>query len=102
MPATGLLVGRFDGTVTNVLYASVVSGAGDLDGDGLAEVMVGAPMNLGTLGSAFVHALDPYLHADRDTLSRLSDATRRLWPPFKQRVIADGKASSYRVWAVQI
>jgi len=58
--ATGAQLWRFDGQATGDQLGSSVSGAGDLDGDGFADLIVGAPgtdpNGLSDAGSAFIFA----------------------------------------------
>ncbi len=58
--ATGSLIRRYDGDWPQSLFGHAVAGAGDLDGDGRAEQMVGALTALGpggriSAGAAFVY-----------------------------------------------
>ena len=57
--ATGAVIWRFDGSATQDLMGQSVAGAGDVNGDGLGDLIVGAmPMFSGGIllaGSAFVY-----------------------------------------------
>lgn len=58
---TGALICKIDGSAENAEFGWSVSGAGDLDGDGRAEIVVGAwradPNGILDAGSAFVYSL---------------------------------------------
>ena len=71
--ATGLLLHRFDGQAANEQLGHSVSAAGDIDGDGLGDVIVGAlgasPGGRIGAGSSHVYSLDPFLHLGADEVS---------------------------------
>jgi hypothetical protein len=71
--ASGELLVRLDGEEAGDYFGSSVAGAGDLDGDGLAELLVGAyeasPGGLQEAGAAYLYSLDPFLHPDADVVS---------------------------------
>jgi FG-GAP repeat protein len=71
--ATGALIRQFDGQAYYNLLGGSVASVGDLDGDGLADVIVGglnaSPGGLAGAGSAFVYSLDPFLRLDTAELS---------------------------------
>lgn len=54
--ATGALIWQFDGSSAGSSFGDSVSGAGDVDGDGLTDVIVGAPYSYSTAGSAYVYS----------------------------------------------
>ena len=58
--ATGGLIWRFDGAAAQEVVGASVSGAGDVDGDGFADVIVGAngaqPGGLTNAGSAYIYS----------------------------------------------
>ena len=69
--ATGTLIRQFDGATAGDAFGASVSGAGDLDGDGRAELIVGAPSadpgGLAEAGSTFVFGLDSIPCEDVET-----------------------------------
>ena len=71
--ATGILLGQFHGQSASDWLGFSVSGAGDVNGDGLDDLIVGAawadPGGQPSAGSAFVYSLAPYLHLDDTELS---------------------------------
>ena len=58
--ATGNLIRQFDGSVASERFGSSIDSAGDIDGDGFADLLVGAiyasPAGLDEAGSAFVYS----------------------------------------------
>jgi len=52
--ATGGLLRRIDGTFTEEAFGFAVAAAGDIDGDGIPDILVGAPGPNGSPGQAFV------------------------------------------------
>nr|MBC8328389.1 FG-GAP repeat protein [Planctomycetota bacterium] len=54
--ATGGLIWRFDGVAAGDWLGDSVSAAGDVDGDGYADLIVGAPHARSWGGSAFVYS----------------------------------------------
>jgi len=71
--ADGSQLFRFDGQAVNDALGETVSGAGDVDGDELADLIVGAPNaspgGLPFAGSAFVFGSNPILTASSETFS---------------------------------
>jgi len=69
--ATGRQIQSFHGTRYWSFLGTAVAGVGDINGDSLAEVLVGLPgaYYSETEGEAFVYSLDPYLHASQRSLS---------------------------------
>ena len=84
--SSGDLLCRFDGTASGERMGTSVACAGDLDGDGLDDLIVGAegadPGGLSGAGSAHVFSLDPYLHLDSDLLSVSSGSSVQLGMEF--------------------
>ena len=69
------LLERIDGQFSYAGLGESVSYSGDVDGDGLADVIVGAPESFGLgsgAGKAYVYSLNPFLHPDSDRLSATS------------------------------
>ena len=71
--ATGSLLLQFDGQADSDYFGHSVSSAGDVDGDGLNDMIVGAwftdPGSLTNAGSAYVYSLDPFLLLAEDSIS---------------------------------
>ena len=71
--ATGTLIRQFNGQASDDYLGSAVSDAGDVDGDGLDDLIVGAysasPGGLNDAGSAYVYSLDAFLHMDSTEIS---------------------------------
>ena len=71
--ATGALLWRFDGGAPGDLLGWSVAGAGDADGDGFDDVVVGAPRAdpgaRANAGAAAVMGLDPFLTANTREIS---------------------------------
>jgi FG-GAP repeat protein len=80
--ATGAMIQQFNGQAYLDFFGESVAGVGDLNGDGLAEVIVGGsnanPGGLAGAGSAFVYSLDPFLHLDAAELSVSGGSTVQL------------------------
>jgi len=76
--ATGVRLFRFDGQATHD-HLGTVAGAGDVDGDGRPDLIVGAlladPNGLPDAGSAFVFTFNPILSASGEVLSVTSGGT---------------------------
>jgi len=77
--ADGSQLFRFDGQASSDLLGFSVSGAGDVDSDGFADLIVGAlladPSGLSDAGSAFVFTFNPILTASGEVLSVTSGGT---------------------------
>jgi len=71
--ATGTQIFRFDGPANFDELGFSVAGAGDVDGNGLADLIAGAPFadanGLTDAGSAFVFTFNPILTASSETFS---------------------------------
>ena len=71
--AEGSLIKRIDGGNPQDQLGSAVAGVGDINEDGLAEVLIGAmgkdPGGQESAGVALVYSLDPFLHLSQSTLS---------------------------------
>jgi FG-GAP repeat protein len=84
--ATGALLRRFDGNAAGDRLGNSVAGAGDMDLDGLADLIVGAswaaPGGLAEAGSAYVYSLDPFLHPSADALAVSGGSTVQLGMEF--------------------
>jgi FG-GAP repeat protein/VCBS repeat protein len=69
----GALIHRWDGKTREDGFASSVSGAGDVNGDGFPDIIIGAPSetprNLTKVGAAYVYSFHPFLRTDTPTLS---------------------------------
>lgn len=67
---------RLDGDQIGAMLGFSFVGAGDIDADGLAEVLVGAPLRDGAggtvAGRAYLYRRDPFIHASSQTLSASS------------------------------
>jgi len=70
---SGALLAKWDGSYTEDNFGATVSGAGDTNGDGLADVIVGAAgEDLGPndyAGGAHVYSFKPFLQPDASTMS---------------------------------
>jgi len=97
--ADGSLIRRWTGRDPLDLFGTSVSGAGDTNGDGLDDVLIGAPWRdsnpLSSLlpGAAFLFSFHPYLTADATTLSASSGGTIRLALAFP----LDAAFQNYRI-----
>ncbi|PCJ52667.1 MAG: hypothetical protein COA70_11780 [Planctomycetota bacterium] len=71
--ADGSLLQQWDGEALWDAFGSSVSGAGDVNGDGFADVIVGVPyVDAGGRehsGSAYVYSFHPFLQANTPTIS---------------------------------
>ena len=71
--ADGSVLRRFDGPAAGDRFGQAVSGAGDVDGDGAPDLVIGAylsdPGGLRDAGSAYVFRLDPFLVTEASTIS---------------------------------
>ena len=71
--ATGALLWQVDGQAAYLNFGYSVSGAGDINGDGFDDVIVGAwaadPGGRSDAGSAYVYSFNPYLHLNDDQIS---------------------------------
>lgn len=71
--ADGSLIKRIDGGNPQDQLGCSVSGVGDLNGDGLNEILVGAmgkdPGGQESAGAALAYSLDPFVHLSQSTLS---------------------------------
>ncbi len=81
--ATGTLIWKFDGQAAFDNLGQSVSGAGDIDGDGCPDLVVGAygasnPGGLSNAGSAYVFSLAPFLHLSAAELSVSGGSTLQL------------------------
>lgn len=69
---TGALIWQINGSASEGRLGSSASAAGDVDGDGFLEVIVGAPTadpNGPRSGSAYVYGLDSYIEATGNEIS---------------------------------
>ena len=68
----GRLLHRFSPTGQNDRFGAAVAGIGDADGDGLDDLLIGAPLSPGGVqaaGAAFVFGFRPWLRTDRTRIS---------------------------------
>ena len=84
--ATSSLIRQFDGQAVGDSLGASVSGAGDVDGDGVRDLIVGAsradPGGVVNAGSAYAFSLDPYLHMDAESISVSGSSTVQLGMDF--------------------
>jgi len=77
--ATGAEIMHFDGTTSNDFFGRSIAAAGDVDGDGRMDFVVGSdqtsPNGLVQAGSAFVYSFNPILTASATTLSLAAGGT---------------------------
>ncbi|MBC8329882.1 MAG: FG-GAP repeat protein [Planctomycetes bacterium] len=70
--ATGGLLRRFNGLAYGDNLGSSLAGPGDLDGDGLGELLIGArtadPQGRNAAGAVYLRSLDPILHPSASEL----------------------------------
>jgi len=83
---TGLVLAELSGLATHDQFGIAVADVGDVNGDGLPEIVVGAhyadPNGNSKAGSAYVHSLDPYLHPNAAELSVSGGSTVQLGMDF--------------------
>ena len=79
--ASGQVLQRFDGLFTLEHYGSSVDSAGDVDGDGGPDLVVGSIFG-GAGGSAFVYSFDPFLETGSAELSVTSGVPVELFLDF--------------------
>ncbi|PCJ54123.1 MAG: hypothetical protein COA70_05655 [Planctomycetota bacterium] len=76
--ADGVLLYQWDGSAAFDFNGVSVSAAGDIDGDGFADVIVGAngadPGGLNAAGSVYVYSFHPYLLANTSTIPAAAGA----------------------------
>lgn len=69
----GGILARFDGELAGQEFGEQLAAPGDLDGDGLADLLVGSryaqPTGLGAQGVAYVYRLDGYLSPSAEEVS---------------------------------
>ncbi len=92
--ATGALLFRFDGLSHQSGLGISVSGAGDVNGDGRADLILGAPFEETSLyqdrGAAFVFTFNPILEASAGELSIASGGTIGYAADFSEREAFSG------------
>jgi hypothetical protein len=78
---SGRLITQLDGAFHNDWFGASVSGAGDVNGDGFDDVIIGATQtNSGSLsdaGSAYVYTFEPYMEPSSFTISAAAGGS--LW-----------------------
>jgi hypothetical protein len=91
--ATGALLYKFVGNAIDDYMGASVSGAGDVNNDGFAEVIVGAmgadPMGINSAGSAYVFSFHPFLIPDAYSVSASTGGTLNFQIDFPDAAIFD-------------